>query len=342
MARNRLVGAASLGVMTLALGACSVIGIPDSPLNSLDPKGPFAERIDNMFWPVFWIATGVFAFVELAVLGAALIFRERKGHEKEPRQIHGNTKLEILWTVIPAAILATIAVPTVRGVFELTECGAGAYPVEIIGHQWWFEYRYPDAGIETANVLVIPAGREVCASMTSEDVIHNYWVPALNGKRYLVPGQTTLLRLQADDPGVYWGQCAEFCGLSHSLMRAQVRALTEAEFTQWITAQQQPAAPPAEGSPAASGLEVFLNRGCTQCHNIDPFNPLDQAAFNGPNLTHFMDRGVIAGAYKEYTAENLKTWLANPPKEKPGSYMPDLGLTQQEIDDLVAFLETLR
>jgi cytochrome c oxidase subunit 2 len=324
----------------LTLGACSVIGIPDSPLNSLDPKGPFAERIDNLFWPVFWIATVVFVLVEGAVLVAAVLFRDRKGR-KEPRQVHGNTKLEILWTVIPAAILASIAVPTVRGVFELTECGEGAYPVEVIGHQWWFEYRYPEANIETANVMVIPAGREVCASMTSEDVLHNFWVPALNGKRYLVPGQTTLLRLQADEPDVYWGQCAEFCGLSHSLMRAQVRAVPEAEFTEWIAAQQEPAEEPAEGSAAAAGMQVFLNRGCTQCHNIDAINEVEQAAFNGPDLTHFMDRGVIAGAYKEYSVENLKTWLANPPKEKPGSYMPDLGLTQQEIDDLAAFLETL-
>jgi cytochrome c oxidase subunit 2 len=324
----------------LALGACSLIGIPDSPLNSLDPKGPFAERIDNLFWPVFWIATAVFVLVEGAVLFIAVAFRDRKG-SKEPRQIHGNTKLEILWTVIPAAILASIAVPTVRGVFELTECGDGAYPVEIIGHQWWFEYRYPQEDIETANVLVIPAGREVCASMTSEDVMHNFWVPSLNGKRYLVPGQTTVLRLQADEPGVLWGQCAEFCGLSHALMRAQVRAVTEAEFAEWITAQQQPAATPAEGSPGAAGLQVFLNRGCTQCHNIDAINEIEQRAFNGPDLTHFMDRGVIAGAYKEYSIENLKTWLANPPNEKPGSYMPNLGLTQQEIDDLAEFLETL-
>ena len=177
--------------------------------------------------------------------------------------------------------------------------------------------------------------------MTSEDVLHNYWVPALNGKRYLVPGQTTLLRLQADEPGVYWGQCAEFCGLSHSLMKAQVRAVSEAEFADWIAAQQEPAVAPEEGTPAAAGMDVFLNRGCTQCHNISDINEVLPEAFNGPDLTHFMDRGVIAGAYREYSLDNLKTWLANPPKEKPGSYMPNLGLTQQEIDDLAAFLETL-
>lgn len=325
----------------MSLGACSVIGIPDSPLNALDPKGPFAEQINNLFWPVFWIATAIFVVVEGAVLATVVFFRDKEGR-KEPRQIHGNTRLEILWTAIPALILVSVAVPTVRGVFELTECGQGAYPVEVIGHQWWFEYRYPEAGVTTANVLVIPAGEEVCATMTSADVLHNFWVPSLNGKRYLIPGQTTVLRLQAYEPGIYSAQCAEFCGLSHSLMRAQVRAVPPDEFEEWLTAQAQPATEPAEGTPAAAGLEVFLNRGCTQCHNLNPFNVLDQPAFNGPDLTHFMDRGVIAGAYKGYSRENLQTWLANPPKEKPGSYMPNLSLTQQEIDDLTAFLETLR
>ncbi len=330
----------ALATLALVLAGCSVIGIPDSPLNSLDPQGPFSRRIDGLFWPVFWVATAIFVLVEGAVVVAALIFRDRPGRS-EPRQIHGNNKLEILWTIIPAIILAGVAVPTVRGVVDLTSCGADAYPVEVIGHQWWFEYRYPEEGIETATVLVIPAGREVCATMTSEDVLHNYWIPQLNGKRYLVPGQETVLRLQADEPGEYRGQCAEFCGLSHSLMRAEVRAVTEAEFTAWIAAQKEPVTAPAEGSPEAAGLEVFLNR-CTQCHTIDPVNVVADDAFNGPNLTHFMDRGWIAGGYLPYSRENLTRWLSNPPKTKPGSFMPNLALTQQEIDALTAFLETLR
>ena len=336
MAPNRLRRLFLLVALALVVVGCSVIGIPDSPLNSLDPQGPFSRRIDALFWPVFWVATAIFVLVEGAVVIAAIVFRDRPGRP-EPRQIHGNNKLEILWTVIPALILAGVAVPTVRGVIELTSCGADAYPVEIIGHQWWFEYRYPGEGIDTATVLVIPAGREVCATMTSEDVLHNYWIPQLNGKRYLVPGQETLLRLQADEPGEYRGQCAEFCGLSHSLMRAEVRAVTEEEFTAWIAAQKEPAA----GTPEAAGLEVFLNR-CTQCHTIDPVNVVVEEAFNGPNLTHFMDRGWIAGGYLPYSRENLARWLSNPPDTKPGSYMPDLALTQVEIDALTAYLETLR
>ena len=201
----------ALAVAVVLLSAC----IQDSPLDSLDPQGPFAQTIDNLFWVTFWIATGIFVLVEGGILLAVFVFRE-KPDSKEPRQIHGNTRLEVAWTVIPALILAGIAVPTVRTVFDLTECGAGAMPIEVIGHQWWFEYRYPESGVISANVLVIPAGQEVCLTMTSDDVIHNYWIPKLNGKRYLVPGEETLLRLQADEPGEYWGQCGEFCGLSHA------------------------------------------------------------------------------------------------------------------------------
>ena len=328
-----------LSGLALFLTSCSVIGIPDSPLDSLDPRGPFAERIDNLFWPVFWVATGVFILVEGAMVLSVFLFRDRPGR-KDPRQIHGNNKLEIMWTIIPAVILASIAIPTVRAITDLTECGADAYPVQIIGHQWWFEYRYPLEEVVTATELVIPAGREVCATMTSEDVLHNYWIPALNGKRYLVPGQETSLRLEAYEPGVYMGQCAEFCGLSHSLMRARAVAMTEEEFSSWISSQQEPAPQPAEGSEAAAGLEVFLNR-CTQCHTIDPFNVVALDQFSGPDLTHFMSRETIAGGALEYSPANLTRWLAKPPQVKPGSFMPDLGLTQEEIDSLIALLETL-
>ncbi len=207
----------ALAVAAVLLSAC----IENSPLDSLDPQGPFAQTIDDLFWVTFWIATGIFVLVQGGILLAVFLFRE-KPDSKEPRQIHGNTRLEVAWTVIPALILAGIAVPTVRTVFDLTECGAGAMPIEVIGHQWWFEYRYPESGVISANVLVIPAGQEVCLTMTSDDVIHNYWIPKLNGKRYLVPGEETFLRLQADEPGEYWGQCGEFCGLSHALMRARV------------------------------------------------------------------------------------------------------------------------
>ena len=321
-------------------------------MSSWDPAGPIADRIDGLFWPVFWTATVIFVLVQGAIVIAMFAFRDRPGR-KEPKQVHGNAALEITWTVIPTLILAVLAVPTVQAVFDLTECADDAMRVDIIGHQWWFEYQYPEQGeITTANVMVIPAGQEVCAHMTSEDVLHNFWVPQLNGKRYLVPGQETLLRLEADSPGEYWGHCAEFCGLSHSLMRARVIAMEPSEFDAWVEAQQQPASVPEEGTPEWDGLQVYLDKGCTACHTVDfEDNDADiadqirpEGGFTGPNLTHFASRSVFAGAYLPDEdlgyEEALAQWLADPPSVKPGSFMPNLGLTGEEIDDLMAWLES--
>lgn len=330
--------------------ACSFIEI-DSPLTTFEPAGPFARRIDGLFWPVFWTATAIFVVVQTLMTFALIRFRDRP-EAPMPKQIHGNSALEVTWTVIPTLILAVIAVPTVQTVFDLTECGSEAMTVEIVGHQWWFEYNYPDQGITTANVLVMPEDQEVCAVMTSDDVIHNFWVPALNGKRYLIPGQETLLRLQADDPGVFWGHCAEFCGLSHSLMRARVEVVTAADFDQWVATQQTAAAIPAEDTAAFAGWEIYQAK-CTGCHGVtyagedgDTYLGPAADAFNGPNLTHFAGRDVFAGASlpsgDQTYREALTEWLTNPPLAKPGSFMPNLGLTQDEIDSLIAWLETMK
>ncbi|MEX2652758.1 MAG: cytochrome c oxidase subunit II [Acidimicrobiia bacterium] len=346
--RQRLARLGAVVGSALVLSACSLIGIEDAPMTALDPKGPFSRREDDLFWPVFWIATAVFILVQGAILVAVFLYRDREG-AKEAKQLHGSPKLEVLWTVIPALILAGIAVPTTVAVFDLTECGEGAIEIEVIGHQWWFEYRYPEAGVATANVMVIPADQEVCANLTSEDVIHNFWVPALNGKRYLIPGQTTQLRLQADEPGEFWGQCAEFCGLSHSLMRARVQALPAADYEAWLVDQAEPTPLPAEGTPEYDGYQVFLSRGCTQCHTVrfdddTASNIVPDDAFSGPELTHFASRNVFAGATLPGEGETregaLKEWLSDPPSYKPGSFMPNLALTEQEIDDLIIWLES--
>ncbi len=350
--RRRLTRLAVLAGLPVILGACSFIEVEDNPLTTFDPQGPFSRQENDLFWLVFWIAAAVFALVMGAILVIVFVFRDRhKEGEPEPKQLHGSPKLEVLWTVIPALILAAIAVPTVSSVFELTECDSGAMEIEVIGHQWWFEYYYPSADIYTANIMVIPAGQEVCARMTSDDVIHNFWIPALNGKRYVIPGQTTSLRLLADDPGEYWGHCAEFCGLSHSLMRARVHALSASDFDAWVANQQLPATLPQEGDPGYAGYQVYGSKGCTQCHQVrfddaERSNLIEREAFNGPELTHFYSRNVFAGASLPEEGESfthaLERWLADPPNVKPGSYMPNLALTQQEIDDLIVWLEGLQ
>ncbi len=314
--------------------------IENAPLDSLSPEGPYARSIDELFWLTFWIAVVIFAIVQGALLISIFVFKE-KPDSPDPKQIHGNTKLEILWTVIPVLILAAIAVPTVKTIFDLAREPENALKVEVIGHQWWFEYKYPEYGITTANVLVIPADRPIRLEMWSNDVLHNYWVPKLNGKRYLVPGQKTYLNLYADLPNEFWAQCGEYCGLSHSKMRGRVLSLSQNDFENWILQQQKNAVKLTEGSLAAEGQQVYLNAGCTQCHVIDGVWDI-QGDRIAPNLTHFASRNVFAGAALTNNEENLKKWLANPPEIKPGTFMPNLELTEDEINALIAYLETLK
>jgi len=345
-------GYAVVTTVAVLLASCGTV---EQPLNSWDPQGPIAEKINSLFWPVFWIAVAVFILVQGALLVAVVVFRDRGEKDKDrknPKQTEGNTTLELIWTVIPTLILAGIAVPTVATIFELGECPADSMDIEIIGHQWWFEYHYPDTGITTANVMVIPEDTEICGRMTSDDVIHNYWIPKLAGKRYLVPGQETELRLYAYEPGEYWGHCAEFCGLSHSKMRARVVSLTLDDFDAWVDNQLQVAITPEEGTLAAQGLELFRTGACVGCHILDGVNNPDPStlAISAPDLTHFATRNVFAGAVLPTGLDptqadweaGLAEWLADPPTVKPGSFMPNLGLTADEIDALIAYLGTLK
>ena len=324
-----------VAVLSLLLSSCANYG----PLDSLDPQGPIAQDIDGLFKMTLWIALVIFILVQGGILVAAIAFRDKPGR-KDPKQIHGNAKLEVIWTVIPIIILAAIAVPTVERIFKYTECSTDAMVIDVIGHQWWFEYQYTEYDIITANTLVIPTDTEVCLNMTSDDVIHNYWIPKLNGKRYLVPGQDTLLLLEATDPGEYWGHCAEFCGLSHALMRARVEAMTMDDFEAWAAEQEQPAEAPVAASLEEEGLAIFTGSQCATCHNVDELSPLANPV--GPDLTHFASRSAFAGAVLELDEPGeLERWLENPPEIKPGSFMPDLDLTQAEIDALAAWLRSL-
>ena len=281
--------------------------IENAPMDSLSPEGPYARTIDDLFWLTFWIAVVIFIIVQGALIIAVIFFRDKEGMP-EPKQIQGNHKLELLWTIIPVLILGAIAFPTVRTIFDLAKEPEGALNIELIGHQWWFEFNYPDYDITTANILVIPEGTPVRLEMWSNDVMHNFWVPKLNGKRYLVPGQKTYLNLFADNAGEYWAQCGEYCGLSHSKMRARVISLSSDDFKKWIENEQKNALKPPEGSLAAKGEEIYLNAGCTQCHVIDGIWDI-QGDRIAPNLTHVASRHVLGGASFNNNKEDLTAWL---------------------------------
>ena len=314
--------------------------IENAPMDSLSPEGPYARTIDDLFWLTFWIAVVIFIIVQGALIIAVIFFRDKEGMP-EPKQIQGNHKLELLWTIIPVLILGAIAFPTVRTIFDLAKEPEGALNVELVGHQWWFEFNYPEYDITTANILVIPEGTPVRLEMWSNDVMHNFWVPKLNGKRYLVPGQKTYLNLFADNAGEYWAQCGEYCGLSHSKMRARVISLSSSDFEKWIENEQKNALKPPEGSLAAKGEEIYLNAGCTQCHVIDGIWDI-QGDRIAPNLTHVASRHVLGGASFNNNKEDLTAWLANPAAIKPGTFMPNLELTEEEIDALIEYLGSLK
>jgi len=328
--------AALVSLAAVVLAGCAKV----APQTTLEPKGPIARQIDNLIDPVFIVAGVVFVLVQALVVIAVLKFRDRG--QEEPEQIHGNTALEIGWTLVPAVILLLIAVPTIKTIFDLSRPAEASDTLEVTvtGHQFWWEYLYEDSGVLSANELVIPTGRPVELTLKSVDVIHSYWIPALAGKTDVIPGRVNRMTVVADEPGEYPGQCTEYCGASHANMRNVARALDAADFEEWLAAQQRGPATPAEGSAAAEGLEVYGNRGCAGCHTITGVSE----GKVGPNLTHFADRGTFAGSIFENNGENLTRWLTDPQAAKPGNQMviPGVPLTPEEIEQLIAYLEMLK
>jgi cytochrome c oxidase subunit 2 len=341
----------------LALGAFLFVACGQGlPQNTFEPAGPNADLQRNLFFLAFWIAVAIFVLVEGLIVFAAIRYRARR-REEAPVQIHGNTRLEIVWTIIPALLLLFIGVPTIQGIFTLAaQPGGDVLNVKVIAHQWWWEFEYPDDGIVTANELHIPVGRPVLLSMEVKEtpggqekfgiepakaVIHSLWVPRLSGTQDIIPGRVTTMSLQADAPGVYLGQCKEFCGTAHANMRFRVIAQTAGEYDRWVTAQRAKAAEPAPGSDAAEGAEVFRQfpgGSCLACHSIDPSG---QGSRVGPNLAHFGSRTTFAAGLFPNDPELLERWLRNPDAMKDGAAMPDYNLSNDHIEALAAYLRSL-
>ena len=292
----RLRALVPFGLLALLLVGCSD---RSTPQNIFDPKGSQAEKINNLQVPVFIIA-GVVGVLVMGTVAIILFqFRAKKHPDDEvPTQIHGNSKLEIAWTIMPGVLLLLVAVPTVATVFDLAQKPSNALVVDVVGQQWWWEFDYPDQGIVTANEMVIPVGQNVQVRISSRDVIHSFWIPALNGKRDAVPGRVSSITFHADQTGEFWGQCTEFCGLSHANMRIRAVALSPEDFDAWVANQQKPAVEPADDA-AKAGHDTFTARGCSSCHAINGVSdPKDVPLVAGaaPNLTHLMSRTTFAGA----------------------------------------------
>jgi|ETNmetMinimDraft_21_1059911.scaffolds.fasta_scaffold08212_2 cytochrome c oxidase subunit 2 len=321
---------------TLLFGFFLTSCIENAPMDSLDARGPYAQKINDLFWPIL-IAGFVICAIVLVLLILGLFIYDDKT-DKEPINIEGNNTLEVVWTAIPILIIIAIAIPTVKVTYDLLRVPENAIEIEVIGQQWWFDFYYENENFHSPNILVIPVDKPVILKMRSKDVIHSFWVPKLNGKRYIVPGVITNLNIRSDEVGIFWSQCGEFCGLSHAKMRARVVVVTESEYGKWLESQKEDAVVFMNNSTKEYiGKDIFLNAGCAQCHVINGLVESDVDLI-GPDLTHFSSRFMFAGSSMATQEDNLKKWLSNPPKVKPGSYMPNLDLTEKDIEYLIAFL----
>lgn len=384
------------GALALLAGCAT-----DAPQDTWQPSGPNAEMIDNLQRPIFYVA-GIVGLIVFASV-AWVVFRYRDRGQSIPEQTHGKPALEITLTVIPVLILIGVGVPTVSTIFELAKTDDTEMIVNVTGQQWWWEYDYPASGDNAANYgivqpvvtsgqLVIPENTKVLLRVTSRDVIHSYWIPKLNGKKDSVPGRVHLLRMEGAQPGIYAGQCTEFCGLSHAYMRMETVVLSRADYDVWVANQLAEYTAPTAGTLAAQGEQVFIQQ-CSRCHQVNGLKNSDgslivsapeqfMVAGAAPNLTNLMTRNTFAGAAwdllrsscradvweaspEEFGAKylqgvteeclnqkDLREWLRNAPGKKPmyadptklaatdGKYrgMPALGLTEDQINVLIAYL----
>jgi cytochrome c oxidase subunit 2 len=391
----------ALAAGVLAAGVAVFAGCADeAPQDTWQPQGDNAQKIHDLQWPVFAIAGLVGLIVMATVIWCVIRYRDRG--QPIPKQTHGRPALEIGLTILPALILIGVAIPTVGTIMALAETDDTECVVNITGQQWWWEIDYPtqdgcggiEAPIVTSGQLVIPVETNVLMRGTSRDVIHSFWVPRINGKKDVVPGRIQTLRLEADEPGIYAGQCAEFCGLSHANMRMEIVALSPEDFETWKENQLADYSAP-DNELATEGESVFIQQ-CARCHQVNglvneegepqiAFPEDNVYAGAAPNLSHLMSRNTFAGATFDLltpscreavweappekfgeaylrgveedclNASDLRDWLRDPPGKKPmftdatelgptnglPRGMPNLGLSEDQIDQLIAYLLTL-
>lgn len=313
-----------------------VVNMWNKPMSTVLTRSDFGRAIGEVYALVTWVSVAIFVVVAGILLFVIVRYRDR-GSARLPRQIRGHSLLEIGWTIAPALVLLVIAIPTIQIIFRTqprTE-PAGAMEVTVLGHQWWWEFRYPSLGVATANELHLPLGQPVVLRLEGPDVIHSFWVPQLGGKRDVVPGRINTLTFTPEEPGEYLGQCAEFCGLSHANMRMRVVVHPRDAWQAWVAAQRAPAAAAAE---AVEGAAIFAKSACVGCHTVRGVS----AGVVGPDLTHFGSRETLAAGILPNTLDTVTAWIEDPPAIKPGAKMPALGLTDAQARAVAAYLLSLK
>ena len=309
----------------------------DGDIPVFHPFSPETASISHLFLLVL-IVCGVILAIVVGMVGYGLIFFRHRPGSADPAPHFGNRKLEITWTVGPILIIVCLFTLTVRGMRQSDPAANRQPDLIVVGHQWWWEVRYPKTGVVTANEIHIPVGRQWLVRLESADVIHDFWVPSLARKMQLIPGLTNHIWLEADAPGTYGGECAEYCGAEHSWMRFSVIAESPEAFDAWLRNPERPTAVPAMDS-AQTGLKIFQTMNCINCHSIRGVSVSANAA---PDLTHLASREILGGGVMSNTETNLFRWLKNPQAIKPGCLMPNLKLTDAQVSALTSYLETLQ
>lgn len=302
-----------------------------------DPHSPYAQSIHGLSMGVLFAMLGILVIVIGLVSYCTHKFRDAPG-KPTPKPVYSNIKLELAYTIGFVIILGTISVFSVRSMGISDPPPNGPKNLVVVAHQWWWEVRYPDSGIVTANEVHVPVGQRERIGLLSADVIHDWWVPELGRKMDIIPGLENSTWFSADAPGTYLGRCAEFCGAEHAWMRIRVIAQTPADYARWV--QQQLVIPPQPTTGlAAEGMQDFKVMTCSNCHTI---RGTFATARIGPDLTHVASRQTLAAGRLDNTPSNLAEWLEEPDHVKPRCNMPNLHLSRQQNQALVAYLETLK
>ena len=345
-----IVGRATGVLVILAgilLGAvlCMAGQQPRDPVPSIfDPHSTPADSILHLSSFVLGITGLIFLVVATLLIYAVVKFRSNAADtQREPAQVYGSTQIELAWTVIPILIVVVLFLATARVIHAIQDAPKPAAAVEVtaIGHQFWWEYRYPALGVVTANELHIPVSdpkhpTPTFLKLLSADTDHSFWVPQLAGKTDLIPNRINETWVDPHRTGLFLGQCAQYCGTQHAKMLLRVSVEAPETFQAWVNAQKQPA---IQDEKEAAGKRVFETTACVNCHAIGGTNATGRF---GPDLTHLMSRDTIAAGAAENTKENLRLWIQNPDAIKPGSLMPAMQLTDADLDALVRYLETLK
>jgi cytochrome c oxidase subunit 2 len=314
----------------------------------LDPAGPPNRSVNHLFYAMLIVASIIWVAVVIAAFLAAITRRRTTREDLEPIISLPDEEHRRHTGIFAGLVGATVVILIVFLVYDFTvgralaERPSRALTIELIGHQWWWEVHYVDPDpskiVVDANEVHIPAGEQVQIKLTSRDVIHSFWVPNIIGKRDLIPGYTSSLFLNADKPGIYRAQCAEFCGHEHAKMALNVVVHPRAEFASWLAESRTPAAEPTD-STAKEGMKVFLAGPCSSCHAITGVPAYGTV---GPNLTHLASRLTIGAGTLPNTRGNLAGWIVDPQAIKPGVRMPSNQLESKDLRALLDYLETLK